>query len=84
MQKTAYHLEGNGLVKWFHCRLKDTLLACCADHLPRVICWVCGQLHVKTPLSHPPRPFLVWLFVFLDDCLKSQKWILLISSNKCN
>ena len=42
VQTTAYHPEGNGLVEWFHRRLKDSLCARCtgldwSDHLPWVM-----------------------------------------------
>ena len=85
VQTSAYHPEGNGLVERFHRRLKmPSMPAVRTPPRPTTSpgsCWVCGQLHVKTPLSHPPRPFSVQLTIGqlsqepemdLDDFLKQM------------
>ena len=56
VQTTAYHPEGNGLVEWFHRRLKDALRARCvgsswADHHPWVMLGLRSAAREDTAVS---------------------------------
>jgi transposase InsO family protein len=53
MQTTAYHPHATGLVKRFHRRLKDTLLARLAGglHTSPGCCWACGLPNLRKTTS---------------------------------